>query len=80
MTKKVLIFDRPLNEKESMEHTGKILKSQIRYHLIDCLKELKYGRMAEDQKYIDVFIEFIEVIGYPSPSELINGVWKKGEK
>jgi len=75
----ILIFDRPLTEEETKKHIGKILQTPVRYHLIDCLKELKYGRMTEDQKYLDVFIEFVETkrFGHPFPSELINGIWEK---
>ena len=77
--KKIPIYDEPLSEEERIEHTGKILQTPIRFHLIDCLKELKYGRMTEDQKYLDVFIEFVEAKGFGQPfsSDFINKIWDK---
>jgi hypothetical protein len=38
-----------------------ILKTPIRFHLIEILKELKYGRPANNQKMIDKWIAELEL-------------------
>lgn len=49
-----------MTEKERSENIGKVLKAPVRYHLIDCLKDLKYGRPNKDQKILDEFIHILK--------------------
>jgi len=50
------IFSAPMTEEELSENTGKPLQMPVRYHLIDCLKELKFGRPSGNQDLIDKWI------------------------
>jgi len=45
-----------MTEEEKKENIGKPLKMPVRYCLVDCLKDLKFGRPVEDQKQIDKWI------------------------
>lgn len=53
---KIEIFTKPMTEKERSDNLGKPLKMSVRYHLIDCLKELKFGRPANNQEQLDKWI------------------------
>ena len=76
---KVIIYDTPLPEEERENHYGKVLKMPVRYHLIDCLKELKWGRPANDQKVLDSFIAYLELndTGQPFSLEQIGLIFNK---
>jgi hypothetical protein len=50
------IFNKPLTDEERKEHTLNIRKMPVRYHLIDCLKDLKFGRPASNQHLLDKWI------------------------
>jgi hypothetical protein len=39
-----------------MEQTENILHAPARYHLVDCLRALKFGRPAHDQQFLDQVI------------------------
>lgn len=52
----IKIFTEPMTEEERLENLGKPLQMPVRYHLIDCLKDLKFGRPAENQELIDKWI------------------------
>lgn len=53
---KTKIYTRPMTDEERSENYGNILKTSVRYHLIDCLRELKYGRPVNNQKLIEKWI------------------------
>lgn len=57
----------PMMEKDSLNNIGKPLKTPVRFHLIDCLKELKFGRPAGNQRQISKWILELE-------NNLENGV------
>ena len=46
----------PLTSDERIILSGEILESPSKFHLIDILKEIKYGRPANNQKLIDKWI------------------------
>lgn len=46
-----------MTEEERNENIGKPLKTPLRYHLVDCLKDLKFGRPIENQIMINRWIE-----------------------
>lgn len=52
----IKIYENPMTEEERQFNIGKPLKMPNRYHLIDCLKELKYGRPFMSQEIIDEWI------------------------
>jgi len=54
---KIKIYENPMTTEERSENFGNILKMPVRYHLVDCLKDLKFGRPSENQKQIDKWIE-----------------------
>jgi hypothetical protein len=60
----IKIFREPMTDKQRSANLGLPLKMPSRYHLIDCLKDLKFGRPAENQhliqKWIDEMYEEIE--------------------
>lgn len=79
------IFENPLTEEEYTKHSMDrlILKTPSRYHLVDCLKELKWGRPSESQKQIEDFIQFLlldDNLGKPFSSDIVNGAWEKGQE
>lgn len=53
------IYSKPLTDEERSknENFGKPLKTPVRYHLIDCLKELKFGRPTSNQKLLQNWID-----------------------
>lgn len=55
--KDVKIFVKPMTDKERSVNIGLPLKMPIRYHLIDCLKDLKFGRPIDNQKQIQKWID-----------------------
>ena len=59
--KEIEIFTEPLTEDERIVHTQEIQQMPARYHLLDILKNIKYGRPAENQKLIEKWIEELEV-------------------
>lgn len=54
------IFKKPLTDEEHLKKNVNILKTPIRYHLIDVLKELKFGRPSNNQQIIDKWIGELE--------------------
>jgi len=52
----IKIFTEPMTEEQRKKNIGLPLKMPVRYHLVDCLKDLKFGRPAENQKQIDKWI------------------------
>jgi hypothetical protein len=57
------IYKNPLTEQEIKEHlynNVRVLDNPIKYHLIDCLKQLKFGRPSSNQQILDKFIEELE--------------------
>ena len=54
--KDIKIFMQPMTEKERKQNIGNPLKMPVRYHLVDCLKDLKFGRPAENQELINKWI------------------------
>ena len=64
----VKIYTKPLTEKQRLtkKHQKDILTYPARYHLIDCLKQLKFGRPVKSQEQIDKWI-----------AELTKGTKKK---
>lgn len=54
------IFTEPMTNEERSENIGKPLEMHVRYHLIDCLKDLKFGRPDNNQKQLDKFISELE--------------------
>jgi len=55
--KEIKIFTDPMTDKERDVNLGKPLQMPVRYHLIDCLKELKSGRPICNQKLIQKWID-----------------------
>jgi len=53
----VKIFTEPMTDEERSASIGLPLKMPIRYHLVDCLKDLQFGRPAENQKQIQKWID-----------------------
>ena len=51
------IFTKPMTKKERLLNMGKPLKMPVRYHLVDCLKDLQFGRPAENQQIIQKWID-----------------------
>ena len=51
------IFINPMTDKERSTHLGMPLKTPVRYHLIDCLKDLQFGRPVKNQKQIQKWID-----------------------
>ena len=54
------IFERPMTVEEHMENLEDIRKAPNRFHLIDVLKHIRYGRPEEDQKAISRWIKECE--------------------
>lgn len=54
----ITIYSEPLvdDERLTKKHQKDILNMPVRYHLIDCLKQLKYGRPTNNQEQIDKWI------------------------
>ena len=44
-------------KEQKKDSTKLVLQNSVNHSLIDCLKELKYGRTKDDQEAIDEFIE-----------------------
>jgi len=55
--KEMKIFTKPMTDKERSENLGNPLKMPVRYHLVDCLKDLQFGRPAENQKQLQEWID-----------------------
>jgi uncharacterized protein HemY len=53
----IKIYTQPMTEEEAKENMGKPLKMPVRYHLIDCLKELQFGRPTNNQEQIQEWID-----------------------
>lgn len=49
-------YTRPMTDKEREKNIGKPLQMPVRYHLVDCLKDLKCGRLKNDQDIINNWI------------------------
>lgn len=76
----IKIFTKPMTDDERRANIGKPLQMPVRYHLIDCLKELKFGRPAESQRQIDKWIaELNEELGNGTPFNInkVKEVWEK---
>lgn len=54
---KTTIYTEPMTKEERRANIGKPLQMPSRYHLIDCLKDLKCGRPANDQRQIAKWID-----------------------
>jgi hypothetical protein len=54
--KEIKIFTKPMTENERSDNFDKPLKMPVRYHLVDCLKDLQFGRPANNQKQIQKWI------------------------
>ena len=67
MEEKIKIYQKPMTKKEWSQNYGKPLQMPVRYHLIDCLKELKFGRPSESQIQIDKWIDDLK-------KDLDNGI------
>lgn len=50
-------FNRPMTQEERDQNIGNPLKAPNRFHLVDCLKDLKLGAPADRQHLIDYFIQ-----------------------
>lgn len=52
-------YTKPLSEEVFKEHNvaGKINSTPVRYHLVDVLKAMRFGRPGEDQNLLDDMIE-----------------------
>lgn len=57
--KEMKIYVEPLTKEESSmkKHQDDILRVPVRYNLIDCLKQLQFGRPISNQKQIDKWIK-----------------------
>ena len=53
----IKIYHNPLTEEEKASNMGLPLKMPIRYHLVDCLKELQFGRPTNNQDQIQKWID-----------------------
>ena len=53
---KLETFTEPMALDERSANIGKPLQMPSRYHLVDCLKDLKQGRPANNQHQIDKWI------------------------
>lgn len=53
----IKIFTKPMTKKQRSKNVGLPLKMPVRYHLVDCLKDLKFGRPAENQYLIQKWID-----------------------
>jgi len=52
----IKVYTKPMTDEERSENYGNALKTPVRYHLVDCLRDLKYGRPANNQKLIEKWI------------------------
>lgn len=76
----IKIFENPLSDEEFKQHSveGLIRKMSSRYHLIDIIKSLKFGR--PNTQIMDEWIAMLELKperGNPFGSDIVNGVWEK---
>jgi len=46
-----------MTDEQRSANLGKPLQMPVRYHLIDCLKDLQYGRPANNQELIQKWID-----------------------
>jgi len=53
----IKIFREPMTDKQRSKNVGLPLKMPSRYHLVDCLKDLKFGRPANNQILIQKWID-----------------------
>ena len=53
----IKIYTEPMTDEERSANLGLTLRMPGRYHLIDCLKDLKFGRPAENQHLIQKWID-----------------------
>ena len=60
MYEKIKIFSNPMTDEERKHNVGYPLQMPSRYNLVDCLKDLKFGRPASNQKQIDKWIKELE--------------------
>jgi len=56
----IKIYSEPLTAKEHSKEMANICKTPIRFHLIDVLKEIRYGRPVVDQHMITKWIMDLE--------------------
>lgn len=79
----IKIYDTPLSKEEHITHSleRKILQMPVRYHLVDCFKELKHGRPMEDQEVLDMFIQYMidSNVGAPFSEFIVNITFNNGE-
>ena len=78
----IKIYEKPLSKEDHKEHmiNGNISKYPARYHLIDIIKKLKYGRPAENQKMMDEWIAMMELDperGAPFSENIVNLTWNE---
>lgn len=80
----IKIHDTPLSKEEHAAHSleCKILQMPVRYHLVDCFKELKHGRTFKDQEVLDMFIQYMidSDVGAPFSEFIVNEVFNTKEK
>ena len=53
----IKIYREPMTDNERSANLGMPLRMPTRFHLVDCLKDLKFGRPAENQKQIQKWID-----------------------
>lgn len=78
------IVVNPLSEEEFKKHNieNKILKFPSKYHLIDVMKALKFGRPTESQNMLNKVIAMMELAperGEPFSPEIVGLVFGKEE-
>ncbi len=81
----IKIYENPLSKEEFTKHSinGSITNSPSKYHLIDIIKNLKFGRPAENQKMMDEWIAMMELAperGAPFSPEIVNMVFGSADE
>ena len=85
--KEIKIFEKPLSNSECNDARNELggncfLSMSSRFHLIDSLKELKFGKPGKYQQLVDDLVKIIELRvddGAPFSSDVVNGVWDNDE-
>jgi hypothetical protein len=55
----IVIYHHPLDDQGFSDESHRILRIPNHYHLIDCLKALKFGRPANNQDFLDICIGYL---------------------
>ena len=79
----IKIYEEPLSKEEFTEHSIKksIREMPCNYHLIDIIKDLKFGRPAENQRMMDEWIAMMELAperGAPFSKAIVDVVFGGG--